>query len=283
MDAELAIIEAFSALHPDAVARVVEESDELDSVALLLELGPERAANVLREMTPTLAARRLERMSTTEAARSIDALSLDSAAALLRRLSEGRRDEIMKALRPGARERSLRGLLAHAPDTAGGLMDPLVLAIPEDISALEALERVRAAPMNAMFYVYVLGSSGKLTGVINQRELMLAPPDAVVSSIMTAPPETLQASASEQAIVAHPAWQRVHALPVIDRRGTFLGAIRYKTARRLEHQLHRSARAPSPDVTARALGEFYGLALTGLGEWILSTARDPSRDGSEGL
>ncbi|HMJ15719.1 MAG TPA: CBS domain-containing protein [Polyangiaceae bacterium] len=276
MDAEFSIIEAFAASHPEDVARVLEESDESGAAALLSTLGPGRAAPVIREMVPTLAARRLDRLPADEAARITEELGLDATAALLRRLSAAPRGAILDAVAPGTRERSLRALLAHAPDTAGALMDPLVLAVPEDIRVREALERVRSEPANAMFYVYVVGGRGQLVGVVNQRELMLAPADAVVRSIMAAPPERLPANASAQAIVAHPAWRRVHALPVVDRQGRFLGAIRYKTARRLEHELGRATKAPSPEVTARALAELYGLAFAGMGEWALTAVRGPS-------
>jgi Mg/Co/Ni transporter MgtE len=280
-DPELSLIEAFAALHPENVARVLEQSDEVDSAKLLAELGAERSAAVVREMVPALGARRLEQVPPADASNIVEALSLDAAAALLSRVPPAKRRPILDGLRAGTRERSLRALLTHAPGTAGALMDPMVLAVPADITASDALDRVRAAPQGAMFYVYVIGGEGELVGVVNQRELMLAPAEEVVRSIMKSPPEKLSSHAGAQAIVTHPGWRRVHALPVVDRRGTFLGAIRYKTVRALEHELGRAARAPSPEVTARALAELYGLAFAGLGEWALSTVRGPSAGGGE--
>lgn len=282
MDADISLIEEFAAAHPEDVARVLEEYEEPGAAELLAELGADRAAQVLREMVPVLAARRLERLPASEAARTIEMLGVDSAAALLRRVDPPERRALLGLLPDGRNERSLRLLLAHAPGTAGAVMDPLVLAVPADVSAREALDRVRADPRNAMFYVYVLGGKGELVGVLNHRELMLAPPEAKVSSLMTTPPQMLQDNASVQAIVAHPAWQRVHALPVVDKRGTFLGAIRYKTARKLEYDLGRAVRAPSPEVTARALGELYALAFGGLGAWALPAEHGPSQGHGEG-
>jgi hypothetical protein len=110
---------------------------------------------------------------------------------------------------------------------------------------------------------------------------MLAAPDATVSSIMVKNLEKLSSAASRLAIVTHPGWQRVHALPVVDARGTFLGAIRYKTARRLERELGRAARSPAPEIAADALAELFGLAAGGMGEWAMSTLRGPSRTEGE--
>lgn len=281
MDATSELIRAFAAAHPDDVARVLETSEEVDSASLLGELTAESAGAVVRDMVPALAARRLHRLRTPTASAIVHQLSLDVTAALLSRMKDDERRPILDALDRGPRERSLRQLLSHEPNTAGAWMDPQVLIAPRSVTVAEALERVRAEPANALYYLYVLGDGGQLEGVVNQRELMLASPDVPLHSIMTVRLQMLLSSAGAAAIVSHPGWQRVHAMPVVDAQGIFLGAIRYKTVRRLERELGRAARAPAPEVTARALAEFYGLAASGLGEWAMATVRGPSRGGSE--
>jgi magnesium transporter len=275
MSAEDVVIRAFAARHPRGVARVLEQASSPDAAALVQDLRPGDGAAVLSAMAPLAAARCLEHVDRSKVAALLLELSLDIAAALLRRVAEAPRKSLLSALGEGARARSLGELLQHAPGTAGALMDPLVLALPEELSAREAIERVRRDAENAMYYIYVVGSGGKLTGVANQRELMLASEDTTLGELMTREPQTLPASASREAIASHPAWQRVHALPVVDRGGVLLGAIRYETVRRLERELGRAARDPDGRTTASALAELYGLGLGGFVELASTTVRGP--------
>jgi RNase P/RNase MRP subunit p29 len=73
----------------------------------------------------------------------------------------------------------------------------------------------------------------------------------------------LAVSAGEAAITAHPAWERVHALPVVDGR-RFVGVLRYKVMRRLERGL--AVRTPDEQAatTRAALAELFGLSVAGL-------------------
>jgi magnesium transporter len=276
MDAEMVLLAAFADRHPAGFARVLEQAGARDAAAVVAELGARRAAPVVAEMMPAPAARCVEALSPEAAAELVGALDVDAGAALLRRAGAGAREAVLAAL-PAAHKQALARLLLHEPGTAGAIMDPLVLAIPLELTCGQALERVRAEPHNAMYYVYVLGGRGELAGVVNQRELMIAAPDERVEPIMTANPLRILASAHAEAVADHPAWQIVHALPVVDRAGLFVGAIRYEIARRLERDLGRGRRAADRAVTAQALAELYGLGVSGLAEWAAAAVRGPRR------
>jgi hypothetical protein len=79
---------------------------------------------------------------------------------------------------------------------------------------------------------------------------------------MVPKPLHLTALASRADVLAHPGWKEVHALPVVDEQGAYLGALRYRTLRRLEEELlHRPGE--DGDATA-ALGQLFATAATGL-------------------
>jgi hypothetical protein len=76
--------------------------------------------------------------------------------------------------------------------------------------------------------------------------------------------ERLPASASLSAILLHPAWREFHALPVTDPQESFLGAIRYKTLKRLEQESARQ-RPPDESLTALlSLGELCWIGFAGM-------------------
>jgi magnesium transporter len=134
----------------------------------------------------------------------------------------------------------LQRLLRYAEGTAGALMDPSVLSVSENVTAEEALERLRRSPQHALYYVYVVSGDQRLVGVMNIRELMAARPDQRLGMVAILTVESLPARSSWQSIVAHPAWKRFHALPVVEADGRLLGALRYEAVRTREALLGSS-------------------------------------------
>jgi predicted transcriptional regulator len=151
-------------------------------------------------------------------------------------------------------------------------MDPSVRGIPDDVTVAQALERVHRHPAGALYYLYIVDAEGSLTGVANLREIMSASPDRALATLVTRSPWSLAVGAGVAAITAHPAWDRVHALPVVDGR-RFVGVLRYKVMRRLERGL--AVRTPDEQAatTRAALAELFGLSLAGLTGWAAAAAR----------
>jgi magnesium transporter len=184
----------------------------------------------------------------------IEQLDVAVAALLLRGLSAVQCADLLRRL-PSAPARSLGLLLQHPEGTAGAVMDPDVLALPEDLTAEQAVARVRQAARGARYNLYIIDREQRLVGVINQRELLLAPADSPIASFMERRVHRLRAEADAAAVVSHPAWREVNSLPVVDRDGRYLGAIRYRAFRALEESLRE--RIPDSQVTAQALGDLF--------------------------
>jgi magnesium transporter len=256
-------------------ARVLESLPAEESALFLSKADTDATAVCLRLMQSAAAARILAALEVSRAAEILDALPLDAAAACLRHLDEAAREPSLQAMKPRG-SRALRTSLRFAPNTAGALMDPHVLALPLDLDVEAARSIVRETPQGARYNLYVVDRDQRLLGVFNLRELFLADGVATLRSIMTEHPHRLPAEAHRRAIVAHPGWREVHALPVVDRAGVYLGAIRYRTLRRLEEELR--VVAPETGATARALGDLFRTGASSLLEAVASTpvsARSP--------
>ena len=246
--------------HPVDAARVMEKySGELSS-AVLRDVPLDRLAPVIAAMSDHAAAECVAAMDPARAAALLEILDLDQGAALLRRTAEAERDRILD-LMPANQAAQLRRVLAFPPGSAGALMDPKVLSVPETLTAAEALEQVRAAPHLAIYYLYIYDEDSRLSGVVNLRELMLAEPRTPLTEMMATGVDRLSAGADRRAILVHPGWAEYHALPVVDDGGRFVGALRYETLRRLEGQ----ARTEVPSASlAASLGELYWVGLSGI-------------------
>jgi magnesium transporter len=136
-------------------------------------------------------------------------------------------------------------------------MDPRSPTVLEGASIGEAIATVRREPAGALYYVYVIGENFALRGVVNMRELLSADPASSVAAVMTEHPERIVADDPVDVVLRHPAWLKVHALPVVDEHGRFLGAIRYSAFRRLEAEAGRTRSGSDPARTMGALAELF--------------------------
>lgn len=246
--------------HPTDAAHVLERHGGAASAAVLKDYPVAEIAGVVEAMNDDVAAECLAGLEPSRGAQVLVELDLDEAAALLRRMDEADQHRLLDAL-PRDESEQMRRILSFPPGTAGSLMDPKVLALSEALTAGEALDKVRAAPQLALYYLYLVDARSCLSGVINLRELMLAEPETPLADIMITDVYRLEATADKLGIVAHPGWTELHALPVVDSNGRFVGAIRYETLRRLEGQT--SIEDPSTAL-AVSLGELYWLGLSGI-------------------
>jgi magnesium transporter len=118
----------------------------------------------------------------------------------------------------------------YSPHSVGRQMDrPLAVFLPET-TVKEATDRLRELMKRARLHLaFVTEADGRLLGVFAFRELLFAPPEAPVSSLMnpdlvTLRPEMTMLEATK-AIIAkhHPAY------PVVDADGRLVGMIRART------------------------------------------------------
>ena len=263
MNSDWPLARTFLEKHPYEAALVLEKLAPAQIAELLGEMPQPVATGVLEKLTSSTGAACLLASPVEVAGRVIESLSLDAAARMLRCLPAGERDSLLSAV-SDRRTAPLRRLLTYPLGTAGSLMDPQVPALPEALLVGDALERVQRTAQHNFYYLYVINAEQILVGVMNLRELMLAAPLDHLSTVMHKPVERLPAITTLAAILLHPAWREFHALPVTDSEEKFLGAIRYKTLKRLEQE---SARRGSPDESMTALlslGELCWIGFAGM-------------------
>lgn len=279
MRAETHLGAAFAAAHPDDAARVLERLGPAAAAGALEGMATEAVAGVIGRLVSRSPAELLARMPADRAQAVLAALPADVAAAALRRADPDVQATLLAALEPEA-ARAVTTRLRHPEDSAVALADPRVITLPDDVSAGEALARVKRASRSALYYLYVLDRAQRLVGVLNLRELLMAPPRAPLASVMRRDVVTVAARARRADIVTHAAWQAVHALPVVDDGGVFLGVLRYETLRALERDAESSDAASSALATVLTLGELCWVGLTGVFVDLASTVAAPGATGA---
>jgi magnesium transporter len=169
--------------------------------AVFTELPEQRAGELLGEMEP---------------ARS---------AALLNRLEEDEREHYWGLLNAQAAA-EIRALMAYQPDSAGQLMDPRVPSFRGELTAQEALARLRRTKWRGLSELYIVDEDGRLDGRVDIQDLALAEPGLMLTRIARKIADAVQDTAPREEVVEKMQQDAVTDLPVIDFDGHLVGVIR---------------------------------------------------------
>ena len=261
MSLEKNIADVFAVSRPSSAARVLESFPE-DAVRELLEQSDARAASAIVEaLTPAVASRCLSLSSSARAADIVSGLPFDRTADLLRRLGDAERAAILGHV-PSETRRPLEKLLRFPEHTAGAMMEPRVASFPQSWTVDATLGKIRERGSELRYYVFIIDDGLVLVGVTSVRQLVSAPPEATLQSIMTRPVQSLSALSSTSATLEHPGWRRYPVLPVVDDAGRLVGVFWYETFRSLQEQ--PELEEASPLDVALALGELFWLGAAGM-------------------
>jgi Mg/Co/Ni transporter MgtE len=199
--------EVLKALDDERLADILQELPELDQADVLSQLGADRSADVLEEMDP------------------------DDAADLLGVLSPTDAEMLLTRMDPGD-SAPVRRLLAHSPDTAGGLMtsDPVVLT--PDTTVAEALARVRdpdlTAALSSMVFVArppTATPTGRYLGCVPLQRLLREAPAELVGGIVDSDLFTLTPETPLGSVTRYFAAYNLMCGPVLDDQNHLLGAV----------------------------------------------------------
>jgi len=264
---------AYLETHPSDAARIIEQLAPEEAAALLQQFPVQSAtAPVLQLMDTFVGIECLKKWPEEKLPEILSAIDLHTAALMIRRMEPPDRDRLLArapeevtrlARAPEEVTRSLKLLLRYPKNTAGALMDPRILALPEDIDVAEACRRIQKYPEYAYYYIYVVNRVDKLLGFLEIRELLIASRQALLSSVMRPAKIRISARAGLEALMTHPGWRRFYELPVVDDKDILLGILSYQRLRELEQDT--AAKTPNPVLnTAIALGELYWIGAASL-------------------
>ncbi len=213
-------------LHPADIADIVEEMAADERRQVFEQLDIETAAEALSEVEPEMQAAIVSDLDEERAADILDEMAPDEAADLLQDLPEDRREELVDLMEKDEKE-DVEELLTHDEDTAGGIMTTQFFALPADLTAEQAIDRLRELKPDPelTYYLYVVDAQGRLDGVISLRDLVVAEPQAKLSEVMDPHVLKVEATTPKEEVASLIAKYDLLALPVVDARRTLLGTV----------------------------------------------------------
>jgi CBS domain-containing protein len=216
-------------LKPAQIADIIESASSREENVLLAHVheDPELEADVFEELDDNKQARLLHARTDEEVAALLARMRADDAADAMMDLAQERRQGVIDLL-PEVQKTKVLTLLGYHQATAGGLMGPEYLALPEEKTVGDALQAVRSATTHqpeALTVIHTIRADGTLAGTLT-----------LVRALQSAPDTLLRDAADRHLVVASPGDDIVTvttrmadfnllSLPVVDTDNKMLGIV----------------------------------------------------------
>jgi Mg2+ transporter MgtE len=213
-------------MHPADIAEVADRLSAKQRDAIFASLNDEIAADTLQEMDAHDQVDVLERLDLDRAADILEEMDPDEAADLLADLPEERAEALLKRMQK-EEAGEVEELLAYEENTAGGLMTTEYVALSSNLTAAQAVERLRELEPNAesIYYIYVVDQEEHLVAVLSLRDLIVASPQTPIANIMNRNVITVGLDTSHGDVAEVMRKYNLLAVPVMDEENHLEGIV----------------------------------------------------------
>ena len=217
-------IDLLESLHPADQADLYEALGEEDQPKVLALLSGEGIAHLLGHLEDEQRRSVVDEMPRATLARVLDASDFDIAVDILRMIPPAEAVMTLSQMRTAA---EVTPLLAHADESAGGLMTRGYIAVHRDMTAGEVIDFLRATKPAAeeAYYLYVLDAANHLEGVVNLRQLIVSDPETRLEDVMEREPIAVAVETDQEEAANLMQHYRLRSLPVVDEEGVLSGVI----------------------------------------------------------
>lgn len=212
-------------VRPEDIADWLDELSAEERRRILAALDNEAAGTVLADATPAIRAELLEELSPQKLARIAETMPPDEAADLIGDLEDEEGERVLHHI-DAEDEKVLRDLLEYDEESAGGIMNPNVVALPRDATVDDAIQLLRTLGDDAVTAaVYVVDEQGRLVGFVRLRHLVTARPGARLADIMETDVISVPVEADQEEVADLVEKYDFLAIPVVDAENRLLGAV----------------------------------------------------------
>jgi magnesium transporter len=218
--------ESLTGVPPADVADLLADLP-LEEAAVCFRLLPrDEAGDVFADLEGDLQQALIEQLGDIRSRQAIEALDPDDRARVLDELPTQVAKRLILSLSPATR-RETQAILGYPSDAVGRIMTPDYVRIRPEWSVAKSFEHIRKFGHDAetVHWIYVIDGQYRLIDDIHIRQLLLADPEALISSIMDDVFIALNADEDREEAVRMMARYDRTALPVIDSRGVLMGIV----------------------------------------------------------
>ena len=191
----------FDLMDKPVSAEVLEKVDEATRAELFDLLGDEELALLVSEMSP------------------------DDAVDIISELDEEEKAGVLEAI-PTEDISDIRKLMQYSDDSAGGIMDPVLICVKQDATVAEAISEIRAAEIDEDFFsVYVVDNSGRFLGDVRIRLLLTSNESIKINTLIDPDTVYVTADADQEEVRNIFSKNDLIVAPVLDNQNRLIGRI----------------------------------------------------------
>lgn len=214
-----------SLVRPEDIAEWLDLLSSDDRQQILQALDHEAAGTVLNDTTASIRSDLVEEIDPIRLARIAENMPADEAADLIGELEDHDTEAVLRHIK-AEDEKVLRGLLQYQEDTAGGLMNPEVVALTPEATVDDAIALLRGADEDTITAsLYVVDTARTLLGFVRLRRLVTARPEARIGDIMSTDVISVTLDMDQEEVADQVDKYGFTALPVVDAANRLMGAI----------------------------------------------------------
>jgi magnesium transporter len=207
------------------IAEVVELVDNVKRRLLFEVMGGPVAAEVLEKVNEATRDEIFDLLDKSELKEIFEELDWDDAADLLAELPEHEARQVLNSLDTEDSE-EIRELMQYSEDSAGGIMDPVVIAVSKNGTVAEAVDKIRAAEIDEDFYsVFVVEDDESFVGDVRLRELLTRPADSPISDLVETDTITVHTNTDQEEVRNIFSKNDLIVVPVLDKHNKLVGRI----------------------------------------------------------
>lgn len=199
-----------------------------DQKKLLVLLSPGDAAEVVEEIPEVQAAEILEDMKAVDAAAILNEMESDEQVDLIQEMHEEEAQAVLAKMDP-TEAADVRRLISYQHDSAGGLMRTEFIFVDVQLTVEQVINDLRnkrkAYAYYDLKYIFVTSSEGKLQGVLQMQDLLLASSTAVLSTIIIEDVKMLNVDADLDDLVSFFHDYNLLGVPIVDEKEILLGVV----------------------------------------------------------
>ena len=214
----LQLKDELNSYHEADLADIFQELKPEERLKCFKLLDIEKAADLMEYLTPQIQVELLGDIDENMASQILTQLPHDAAADVLGDMEEDESETYLDKL-PHKFSEEVRELLTYNEDTAGGMMNPVVLTVNSDMSVKDVLNHIRVSATEdnmELYYVYVVDKQNHLLGVVSLRKLLTTPINQKVEDIMISDIVKLHVDDYSDYIIDEFMKYQYNALPVVD-------------------------------------------------------------------
>jgi magnesium transporter len=228
--------EKLAEMQPADVADILEELDQHQRLIVFNQLETEHASDTLEQIDPNVQRDLVSTMQKDRVVELINEMTSGQAADLLSALPHDETETFMSKINPNLASK-VRSIMEKVEEKAINYATSRFIRAPGDRTTDEIQNDYPklAKGMMVVMYFYVVDENDKLLGVLDIKELLEAPDEALLQDVMITNVIALGPNSTLKEAAELFSRYDFRAIPVVDETDKILGVVPYRDVMKLTH------------------------------------------------